>query len=378
MAALQSNDALTARQHFEQLVAVSQADASVWCALAMACQRLGDTAAVLAAVDKALAFDQYNLTALIIKGDYLVAVGDARAAGSFYGAAVALAARVANLPPTLAGAVRRAEVARDRINQDIENHLRRRLAVMGYDEKRSSNRFTHSLDLLSGKKHPYYQQPRAYLFPELPHIQFYTRETFAWLDAIEAVTDDICAELLGVLSRRDAFVPYIQSSTSGPGRPHNLLNSLDWSAFFLWKDGAVVPENARQCPKTLAALEAAPLARIRGRTPSILFSLLKPGAHIEPHNGFLNSRLICHLPLIVPPGCRFRVGNDVREWQKGKAWVFDDTIEHEAWNSGSETRVVLIFDIWRPELTEEERMLVSALLEAIDTYGGVAPATWND
>jgi aspartyl/asparaginyl beta-hydroxylase (cupin superfamily) len=128
---------------------------------------------------------------------------------------------------------------------------------------------------------------------------------------------------------------------------------------------------------TLAALEAAPLARIKGRTPSILFSRLKPGARIAPHTGFLNTRLICHLPLVVPPGCYFRVGNDQRQWEKGKAWVFDDTIEHEAWNSSGEPRVVLIFDIWRPELSDEERGLVAALIEAVDSYETSAKGSWN-
>ncbi len=107
-------------------------------------------------------------------------------------------------------------------------------------------------------------------------------------------------------------------------------------------------EHARRCPKTLAALDHVPLTRIKGRAPSILFSMLRPGTRIEPHNGFLNTRLICHVPLIVPPGCFFRVGNEERQWQKGKAWAFDDTIEHEAWNSSDEARVILIFDIWRP------------------------------
>jgi aspartyl/asparaginyl beta-hydroxylase (cupin superfamily) len=156
-----------------------------------------------------------------------------------------------------------------------------------------------------------------------------------------------------------------------------LANNPDWSACFLWKNGEPVPENADACPKTLAALERAPLTRIPGRAPSILFSLLRPGVRIAPHTGFINARLICHLPLIVPPRCGFRVGNDVREWVKGKAWVFDDTIEHEAWNLSDETRVVLIFDVWRPELTDEERGLVAALIEAVDTYGGIAPAKWD-
>jgi aspartyl/asparaginyl beta-hydroxylase (cupin superfamily) len=77
--------------------------------------------------------------------------------------------------------------------------------------------------------------------------------------------------------------------------------------------------------------------------------------------------------LIVPGPCDFRVGNEVRQWVQGKAWAFDDTIEHEAWNKTDETRVVLLFDIWRPELSQEERALVVALFEAIDAYAGKKP-----
>jgi len=91
----------------------------------------------------------------------------------------------------------------------------------------------------------------------------------------------------------------------------------------------------------------------------------------------INARLICHLPLIVPAGCGFRVGNEVREWRQGEMWAFDDTIEHEAWNNSDEWRVILLFEIWRPELTDEERELVAAMLEAVDTYRGrVVP--WTD
>ena len=82
-----------------------------------------------------------------------------------------------------------------------------------------------------------------------------------------------------------------------------------------------------------------PLTRVKNRSPSVLFSLLRPGAHIPPHCGLANTRLICHLPLIVPPGCAFRVGNDTRVPVEGRAWVFDDTIEHEEWNRSSQIRV---------------------------------------
>ena len=79
---------------------------------------------------------------------------------------------------------------------------------------------------------------------------------------------------------------------------------------------------------------------------------------------------------MVPPECGFRVGNDTRTPVEGKAWVFDDTIEHEAWNRSDRTRVILLFEIWRPELTDEERALVGAMFNAIDEYTGQKPA-WS-
>lgn len=371
VAALETGDALTARRHFESILAAGVGDAATCIMLGLACHRLKDRPALYQAVDRALAYEPRNLQALLMKGDCLAESGNARMAAQFYGAAVAIAAQMKDLSPALAENVRRAAETRDRINAHIEGHMRKQLDAAGYDERTSSPRFVQSIDMLTGKKQLYTQQPRAYYFPELPQIQFYPREMFPWLDALEAATDEICSELQGVLERNRGLVPYIQSSNDVPiSDSHNLLNSLDWSAFFLYRDGAVVEENAAQCPRTMAALGHVPFPRVKGRDPMALFSVLKPGVRIAPHNGFLNSRLVCHLPLIVPPGCFLRVGNDTREWHKGKAWVFDDSIEHEAWNSSNETRVILIVDLWRPELTAEEQGLVKTLLEAMDTYVG--------
>jgi aspartyl/asparaginyl beta-hydroxylase (cupin superfamily) len=115
-------------------------------------------------------------------------------------------------------------------------------------------------------------------------------------------------------------------------------------------------------------MEQVPLVFSGERCPNVLFSRLKAGAKIPPHHGMINTRLICHLPVVVPAGCGFRVGNDRREWIPGKVWLFDDTVEHEAWNDAREDRVVLIFEVWKPELGEHERALVTRLLEAVDSY----------
>ena len=142
-------------------------------------------------------------------------------------------------------------------------------------------------------------------------------------------------------------------------------------------------DSARSCRRTPRGARGRwrswpkiPLAIVTNRSPSVLFSLLRPGARIPPHTGLVNTRLICHLPLIVPPECGFRVGNDTRTPVEGKAWVFDDTIEHEAWNRSGQTRVILLFETWRPELSVEERAFVGAMFNAIDEYTGQKPV-WS-
>jgi aspartyl/asparaginyl beta-hydroxylase (cupin superfamily) len=75
-----------------------------------------------------------------------------------------------------------------------------------------------------------------------------------------------------------------------------------------------------------------------------------------------------HLPLIVPDHCQFRVGFEHRTWRVGELLIFDDTIEHEARNDSDQLRVVLIFDIWNPYLTAEERELVSVMMAAKNEF----------
>ena len=119
-----------------------------------------------------------------------------------------------------------------------------------------------------------------------------------------------------------------------------------------------------RCPKTTALLESLPMANQDGFAPTAVFSALQPHTHIPAHTGSANVRLLTHLPLILPGPARFRVGNTTRDWEMGQAWVFDDTIEHEAWNDADERRVILIFDVWNPRLSDGEKALVAAMMQA--------------
>jgi aspartate beta-hydroxylase len=367
---LRGGEAASALTHFRAITAAGRADATVWLAIAMANRSLGDSAEHLAALSEALALEPRNMRALMMKGDHYAALDDHRAAQSFYGAVTKLADAANLLPPDLAADVARAQAALKDYQRQYENHLQAHLEQHGLGGP-GTGRIAESLDLLLGRKAIFQQQPRIHYFPGLPQIQFYDRDEFPWLDSVEDAWRDIRAELLEVLKDQSAFAPYIQGEGDRPVFDEiGLLGDPSWSAFYLWENGEPVAENIARCPKTAAAMADVPLCRIPGRTPSVLFSLLRPGARIAPHTGFMNSRLICHLPLIVPPDCGFRVGNDTRAWDEGQAWAFDDTIEHEAWNGSDQLRVVMIFDIWRPELTAVERALVSETLEAIDSFTG--------
>lgn len=365
-----------ARPGLEAVDSAGAASASLLAMLAWTHHKLGDDKAAETVVNRALELDGQDPRALLIKGDILSDLGAKREANLYYRALVSLADAGAAVPADLAHGVARARALRDRLAAGIFDHVREELDRAGYVEGRSSARFTHALDLATGRKQAYFQQPKAFFFPELPNTQFYPREMFPWMDRVEAATDVITGELEALLEQDRGFSPYLQTVPHLPSRTdYPLVDSMDWSTSFLWKDGQATP-NAARCPGTMSALVDAPLCRIAARSPQIMFSQLKAGAHILPHTGFVNTRLVCHLPLITPPGCKFRVGNDVRQWEKGKAWVFDDTIEHEAINTSDRTRVVLIFDIWRPELNEEERVLVTAALEAMDAYSPTV-AVWS-
>ena len=153
-----------------------------------------------------------------------------------------------------------------------------------------------------------------------------------------------------------------------PGTPENQFASLNhnaqWSSLWLWKDGERRQQAIARCPQTAAILDQLPLADLPRFAPTALFSALAPHTRIPPHTGSTNTRLLVHLPLVLPGPAGFRVGNETREWKIGTAWAFDDTIEHEAWNDADATRVIMIFDIWNPLLSAAERELITALLTA--------------
>ena len=152
---------------------------------------------------------------------------------------------------------------------------------------------------------------------------------YPFLKPLEDRWAEILAELTALT--RDRFADW----------PEREIYRGDWSVFGLHAFGLRMDENCGACPVTAACVEAVP------GLATAAFSTLAPGTHITPHKGYTGTILRCHLGLITPPDCALRVGDETRAWEAGKALVFDDTTEHEAWNRGSSTRTVLLVDFKR-------------------------------
>lgn len=366
LTSLRQGDLLGARSLLEQAL-LDGGSAGAWLLLAQICSQLGDSAAEARALDGALEVEPRFVPALLVKGERMAERGDDRAAVSFFN--MALASAPSNPSPALAARIARAQAWLAGANERFAAHLRVMLAQAGVQEHDFPPRFAEAIDIMTGQADIQLQQPTSFYYPGLPQTSFYNPDDFDWVAPLEARTDEIRGELEQLLADEIGFIPYVEGDPNRPNRGHVLLNDARWSAFHLLRNGAPVPANADRCPRTMAALAEVPLAQVAGRAPMALFSMLRPHTHIPPHWGMLNTRLICHLPLIVPDKCRLRVGNHIRPVEAGRMMIFDDSINHEAWNDSDAVRVVLLFEIWRPELDATERKMLSAMFEAIGCYG---------
>ena len=216
------------------------------------------------------------------------------------------------------------------------------------------------------------QRPKFFFFPGLPNTPYHDPELQPWAGQLRDAFPQIRADAIRVLEedrRLPNFVPdtaRVEDYVSGEGA------APSWEAFFFYRRGKRFDANHARCPNTSAVLESIELCRIDEQAPEILFSILKPGSHINAHHGVTNVRLVMHLPLVVPRDCALNlVDRGEHHWQEGRLVMFDDTFLHEAWNRSDRTRMVLLMDCWNPHLSQVEKLAVKQLIE---TIGGLHEA----
>jgi aspartyl/asparaginyl beta-hydroxylase (cupin superfamily) len=340
---------------------------------ALALRLIGDFNGALAVLDDALAMQPYDFTALLGKAAMLEKIGQGLAAVDVYRNALKIAPPRDRCPSPIVAQMDHADGVVRRHAEALRDHMRNETAgLRGAVDPAVLDRFDEGLEIYAGLKTAPKQEPLLLDYPRLPAIPFYDRALFPWLEQLEAATPVMQAELEALLgSSMDEFAPYIAYPKGAPVNQWGELNhSRKWSSLWLWRDGARQDAVCERCPQTAALLESLPMCRQEGFAPTAVFSALQPHTHIPAHTGSSNVRLLTHLPLILPGPARFRVGNTVRDWKMGEAWVFDDTIEHEAWNDADQMRVILIFDIWNPWLTDDEKTLITAMMQAQRSFVG--------
>jgi aspartyl/asparaginyl beta-hydroxylase (cupin superfamily) len=159
-----------------------------------------------------------------------------------------------------------------------------------------------------------------------------------WAAAVQASWTDLRAELDQLLAD-DVKLPVtddlIGVEQGADGR---------WTTYVLCWFGEWLEFNAARCPKTTALVRDVPGVEIAG------FTVMHAGTHIPAHRGPTKA-LRYQVGVVVPdpPGsCRLRVGDEVIEHAEGKALLFDDRTEHEAWNDSDADRYVFFVQVRWP------------------------------
>ena len=219
------------------------------------------------------------------------------------------------------------------------------------------------------------QRPVELLQRDITAKPFWESNELPAAQALEAAYETILAELRSLRQAgkdSDAAAeaelspvpPMEDSATSKVGFSQYrspVVSSGAWKDFQFFASCRKDVAHCAACPATAAAIAACPgiNSMIFG---SSFFSALAPGTHLDAHCGPSNLRLRVHLGLEVPDGCRIRVGTETRAWEAGKCLIFDDSFEHEVWHEGDEERIVLICDLWHPDVNLEE--MIHPLLDA--------------
>ena len=366
LAALEAGAASQAIGHFSAAAEADPGATALWMNLAKAQRLAGTDDAERSALERTIAIDPIHLMALIRLAELHERRGELGAATDHWNVALGFLVQFPNPTPQLREVIDHGSTflagQREALADALDAGLAEALAAAS---KRDRTRAVAACDMMTGRRDMHPNRCHGFFYPCLPSDEYFDRAHFPWLEQLEAATPVIRGELQAILASADpGLAPYIDMP---PGTPRNLWSALDrspdWSALHLWRDGERIDAVCERAPRTAELVEALPLARIPDRAPAVFFSILKAGKTIPPHTGVTNIRSIVHLPLIVPGNCGFRVGGETREWRGGEAFVFDDTIEHEAWNHSDQDRVLLILDCWNPHLSEDERDIILRIFD---------------
>jgi aspartate beta-hydroxylase len=345
-----------------ELAAQRGRDASTLLRLATVCRALGDFRGAVQCAAAAVELEPRNFLMCLLLGSLRETTGALYAAQRAYRTACAFAPLDLSFQPAIARQLERARRIVDAGDRWRERLLHwRPHASLGLAEDRRMRDFRNNI-LESLDAGPL--APPFFLVPGIKTKRYFEPSAFRGVSELERNTDAVRDEFLALTANADG--PLTSSLAGLHSDEREAGRAGKWSMIPLLRNGRVVEQFASQCPRTMELAHGLDLPRLSLISPSLYFSVLEPNSRIAPHVGITNARLIAHFPLIVPENCGFRVGGETRRWEPGKALVFDDMTTHEAWNDSNRARVILIADLWRPELSLAERDAVTGLMDCPD------------
>ncbi|MGA7157363.1 MAG: aspartyl/asparaginyl beta-hydroxylase domain-containing protein [Acidobacteriaceae bacterium] len=207
-------------------------------------------------------------------------------------------------------------------------------------------------------------KPKHNFYPGLRKQPAYAAEQFELANALSSSFERISVEFRSIRPQEG-----FQNEIEKIGRTGN------WTIFPLYELGRRNDENCSRCPVTASLVEK--YGATQSISSAVYFSILAPGTHISAHTGPTNMRLRCHLGIEIPKNCRLRVDQETITWRKGKCIIFDDSFLHEVWNDSDRRRVVLIVDLWHPDLSPREVELIEGLNRYAFAHGTEMSGYWQ-
>ncbi|QOL27156.1 aspartyl/asparaginyl beta-hydroxylase domain-containing protein [Thalassotalea sp. LPB0316] len=208
------------------------------------------------------------------------------------------------------------------------------------------------------------QKPHLFYLPELTAQAFWPNQDFSWTDKFREQFDELKQEFDAVADDIEVQgAPYVDANFADKSFD-KLAGSKNWTALHLYQNGIKNEALVERLPKLHKLLMSIDLYGLNEHPYEVFFSLLKAGQHIVPHYGLSNHSLTVHIPFIVGNSGALTVNHIAKPWQCGESLIFDDSFEHEAINSSEQDRIVLIFSIWHPELSKQERQAIQQSFQA--------------
>lgn len=231
------------------------------------------------------------------------------------------------------------------------------LQMMPPDDKNARARLEKlsRMGVQAGVWQTWMQRP-PHLVPNLRSFPWWSKHDFPWTALLERNYPMIREEVLALLGKPvDTFTPV----GGRAAHDHTLVVEGEWKEFPLFGNGQKYEAQCARCPVTAKTMECVPAAMELSMAGGgeTLFSTLKPGTHLRPHCGSTNTRLTCHMGIVIPSGCTIRCGEEWRGWKEGECIVFDDSWEHEVFHRGDSDRIVLLINFWHPDLPADQRRI---------------------